>query len=377
MASSRRWWPDCQNLQNSHNCEVSWSPKTVRPVVEQAHHPDPVPQRGRDAAGHAGGTPEIHPRHRHHRSPRRRRRVAGWYGGCRARRRRRSRRSAAAQQRARRCLRRRHRRIAQARRRLHRQYRRRQPVSGRPDPGAARAAAERRSGHRHRRSKHCRGPAHVVAKAPAAAAGELGGAPGLEHVGPRHDERVPRVYPRRGAAHDHRVGVLLHARVDHPGGQEADGDRPRADRDQPAHAEVPALRQRVLLHQAIGRDHRPHLRDVRAAEDLYLRRRGRDLRWRPDLVAIRLHVSHRTGVLGSASAVVAVCRRLPHRRRAGAADRSAGRRHLGQPQTAGRSPVSRPLARAPPDDDDADDADAGVSSPRELSRTGVGRRWDR
>ena len=31
----------------------------------------------------------------------------------------------------------------------------------------------------------------------------------------------------------------------------------------------------------------------------------------------------------------------------------------------------------PPVDDDADDADAGVSSPRELSRTGVGRRWDR
>ena len=100
-------------------------------------------------------------------------------------------------------------------------------------------------------------------------------------------------------------------------------------------------------------------------------------RRRPDLVAILLHVSHRTGVLGSASAIVAVCRRLPHRRRASAADRSAGRRHLGQPQTAGRSLVSRPLARAPPDDDDADDADAGVSSPRELSRTGVGRRWDR
>jgi hypothetical protein len=26
---------------------------------------------------------------------------------------------------------------------------------------------------------------------------------------------------------------------------------------------------------------------------------------------------------------------------------------------------------------DAGDADAGVSSPRELTRTGVGRRWDR
>ena len=43
-------------------------------------------------------------------------------------------------------------------------------------------------------------------------------------------------------------------------------------RDQPAHARVAAVRQRVLLHQAVGGDDRPHLRDVRAAEGLHLHR---------------------------------------------------------------------------------------------------------
>ena len=213
-----------------------------------------------------------------------------------------------------------------------------------------------------------------MAEAPAATARELGRAPGIEHLGPRHDERVPRVYPRRRAADDDRVGVLLHARVDHPGGQEADGDRARADRHQPAGAEVPALRQRVLVHQAIGGDHRPHLRDVRAPEDLHLRWHRHHPGRRADLVAIRLHLSHRTGVLGAASAIAAVRCRCRHRRRASAADRPAGRRHLGQPQAARRSPVSRPLAGAPPR---RRGADAGVNSPRELSRTGAGRPWDR
>ena len=92
---------------------------------------------------------------------------------------------------------------------------------------AARAAPQRRGRHRHRRSQHRVGPAHVVAQAPAAAARELGGAAGVEHVGTGHDERVPRLHARGRAAHDDRLGVLLHARVDHPGGQEADGDRAR------------------------------------------------------------------------------------------------------------------------------------------------------
>ena len=116
---------------------------------------------------------------------------------------------------------------------------------------------------------------HVVAQAPASAAGQLGRAPGLEHQRARHDQRLPRLHPRGRAAHDDRLRVLLHARVDHPGGQEADGDRARAGRDQSAHARVAALRQRVLVHQALGRDDRADLRDVRAAEGLHLHRPGR------------------------------------------------------------------------------------------------------
>ena len=50
---------------------------------------------------------------------------------------------------------------------------------------------------------------------------------GTERAG--HDQRLPRLHARSRAAHDDRLGVLVHARVDHPGRQEADGDRARAD----------------------------------------------------------------------------------------------------------------------------------------------------
>ena len=150
----------------------------------------------------------------------------------------------------------------------------------------------RRGRHRDRRSQHCRGQPHVVAQAAVAAPRQLGRAPGIEHVGPRHHERVPRLHARGGAAHDDRLGVFLHARIDHPGGQEAHGDRARADSDQLAHAPVAPLRQHVLVHQAIRGDDRPHLRDVRTAQDLLLHRR-RHRRDRPAaLRAVRLDVLH-------------------------------------------------------------------------------------
>ena len=47
-----------------------------------------------------------------------------------------------------------------------------------------------------------------------------------------------------------------------------------AGRDEPAHARVAAVRQRLLVHQAVGGDDRPDLRDVRAAEGLHLHRRA-------------------------------------------------------------------------------------------------------
>ena len=46
---------------------------------------------------------------------------------------------------------------------------------------------------------------------------------------------------------------------------------------QPADAGVAPVRQHLFLHQAIGRDHRPHLRDVRAAEGLHLPRARRSV----------------------------------------------------------------------------------------------------
>ena len=118
--------------------------------------------------------------------------------------------------------------VPQGGRGLHRQHRRRQPVRRPRDPQAARAAPARRGRHLHRRPQHPGPQPHVVAQAPAAAARQLGRAAGLEHHRARHDERVPRLHARGRAAHDDRLGVLVHARIDHPGGQEADGDRARA-----------------------------------------------------------------------------------------------------------------------------------------------------
>ena len=75
--------------------------------------------------------------------------------------------------------------------------------------------------------------APVVDAQAAAASGKLGGAAGVEHARPGHDERLPCLHPRSGAADEHRLGVHLHARVDHPGRQKADGDCARADSLEP------------------------------------------------------------------------------------------------------------------------------------------------
>ena len=184
------------------------------------------------------------------------------------------------------------------RRRLHRQHGRRQPVRRARDSAAARAPARRRGGHRHRRPQHRRAGAHVLAEAPAAAARQLGRAAGLEYGRSGHDERISRLHARCRAAHDDRVGVLVHTRVDHPGRQEADGDRPRGGGDQPAHPRVAPLRQRVLLHQALGGDDRAHLHDVRAAQGLHLFRSPRVRRRRRTVAALHLlllHVGRRSG----------------------------------------------------------------------------------
>ena len=64
----------------------------------------------------------------------------------------------------------------------------------------------------------------------APALGQRSGAARLGHGRARHHLRLPRLQPRGGAADAGGVEVHLHARVDHPGRQDAGGGRPRPDR---------------------------------------------------------------------------------------------------------------------------------------------------
>ena len=199
-------------------------------LLDEAHHPDPVPQRGGDAAGDAGRPAAFGPRHRRHRSrwssttdrataPRTSRAPPASTTSCGC---------AATRDSPPRSW------PASTRRSssgadfivntdADNQY------PGHEIPKLLAAAPQRRGRHRHRRSQHRRGPSTcrgASASCSASAAGSCGRC--REHVGARHDQRVPRLHARGGAADDDRVGVLLHARVDHPGRQEAHGDRARA-----------------------------------------------------------------------------------------------------------------------------------------------------
>ena len=92
------------------------------------------------------------------------------------------------------------------------------------------AAARRRSRHLHRRSQH---PGAAAPDALAKLLQWLGSWVVRQVSGTsssRHDQRLPRLHARSGAAHVGGVGVLVHARVDHPGGQAAHGDRARRGR---------------------------------------------------------------------------------------------------------------------------------------------------
>ena len=67
--------------------------------------------------------------------------------------------------------------------------------------------------------------ASVVDAQAAAASGKLGGAAGVEYTRPGHHQRLSCLYPRSGSADEYCLGVHLHARIDYPGRQKADGDR--------------------------------------------------------------------------------------------------------------------------------------------------------
>ena len=160
-------------------------------------------------------------------------------------------------------------RRAEARRRRHRQHGRGQPVlrprhraPGRADPRRQRRHGGRRPrGHEHR--------ALLGAQEAAPAPRLLGRAAGLADHGARHHVRLPRLQPRGRAGHPGRLQVHLHARDDHPGGQDDRRRRPRAGADEPEAARVAALPVDVDVHPPQRGLDLPHLRDVRAAEGLH------------------------------------------------------------------------------------------------------------
>ena len=135
---------------------------------------------------------------------------------------------------------------------------------------------------------------------------------------------------------------------------------------------VAAVRQHVLVHQAIGGDHRPHLRDVRTAEGVLLHRLAhRPARRRCSPCGSS--TTYLTEPLASGRnlqslmlAAGADDRRLP-----GAPERTARRRDFGQPQAARGSRLPRALARTAAASRRRDERTADVISP------GAERRWPR
>ena len=99
----------------------------------------------------------------------------------------------------------------------------------------------------------------------AAAPRLVGRAPGILDLGARHDLRLSRLQPRGRDPDDGRLAVHLHAGDDHPGGQAAGRDRPRPGPHQPEDARVAPVPVDGRL-RAPQRDlDLPHLRPVRAA----------------------------------------------------------------------------------------------------------------
>ena len=130
------------------------------------------------------------------------------------------------------------RRVPEARRRRDRQHGRRQPVRRPRHRQARRADHRRQCRHGRRRPPGEDDRALLAGEEAAAAARVLDRAPGVAHRRARHDLRLPRVQPRGGARPAGGLEVHLHARDDHPGGQDDRRDRPRPGPDEPEAARV-------------------------------------------------------------------------------------------------------------------------------------------
>ena len=163
-------------------------------------------------------------------------------------------------------------RRAQARRRRDRQHRRRQPVLRPRHRQARRADRGRRRGHGRRRPRGHDDRPLLPAKKSLQRLGSWVVRQASQTDGARHHVRLPRLQPRGRAGHAGRLEVHLHARDDHPGGQDDGRDRPRAGPHQPEDARVAAVPVDVDLHPPQRRLDLPDLRDVRAAAGVHDRR---------------------------------------------------------------------------------------------------------
>ena len=155
-------------------------------------------------------------------------------------------------------------------------------------PQARGADPRRRRRHGDRRPQDGPDRALLAAEEAAPAPRQRGGAAGLRHERARHHLRLPRLQPRGRAADAGGLQVHLHARVDHPGGQDARGGRPRPDPDERQDARVAPVPVDVVVRPAQHRLDLPHLRDVRAAAGVHGGRRARGARRRRHLGALPL-----------------------------------------------------------------------------------------
>ena len=268
---------------------------TVHCPVHEAHHPNPVQGRGGSPPRHPARPPPPGPGVRRGRVAHHRRRLDGSDHRGRARARRRPHRPPDQQQGAGLRVPGGARRLPEARGGRHRQHRRGQPVL-RPGRRAARAADPRRRGrHGRRRPRGHDDRALLAAQEEPAAPRLLGRAPGLVDLRAGHHVGLPRLQPRGRDLPPGGLALHLHARDDHPGGQDARGRRPRARADEREAARVAPVPVDVGLHPAQRRLDLPHLRDVRAAAGVHDRgrpgRRGRADRVGPLLLL--LHVRGR------------------------------------------------------------------------------------
>ncbi|MBA3765310.1 MAG: class I SAM-dependent methyltransferase [Actinobacteria bacterium] len=183
--------------------------------------------------------------------------------------------------------------MPEARRRRDRQHRRRQPVRRPRRRHARRADPRGQRRHGGRRPPGADDRALLAGQEGPAAARLLGRAPGVADERARHDVGLPRLQPRGGARAAGRVEVHLHARDDHPGGQDDGRDRPRARADQSEAARFAPVSVDVDLHPPQRRLDLPHLRALRAAARVHDRSADRRPRRAGRVGALLLLLGHR------------------------------------------------------------------------------------